>query len=509
MDVFELTAKLTLDTSQYESGLNEGQQKAESFGSKVKNGLVTAGKVGAQAVGAIATASVAMGAALVKGVSDVASYGDNIDKMSQKMGLSAEAYQEWDAVMKHSGTSMESMQASMKTLANAAETNNAAFKELGITEKELANLSQQELFEKTIESLQGVEDTTKRTYLAGKLLGRGATELGALLNTSAEDTQAMRDRVHELGGVMSDEAVKAAAHYQDSLQDMQTAFSGLSRNLMAEFMPSITTVMDGLTNIFAGDTDSGLAMIDQGITNLFKKLNTELPKFIEVGTGIINSIVTALINNLPAIVENGVQIIVSLVTALIQNIPQIIAAIPQIIMAIVNGLRAGWPQIHSAGREIGNQLGNTLKSLGSQALNWGKDLIQNFINGIKSKISAVGEAVSSVAQKAASFLHFSEPDEGPLSNFHTFAPDMMKLFAEGIEDNGDLIGDAFNKTLGFAMPTVSSGAGSIAGAAAAGAREIVFNVTELIDGSVLARNQYRFNLDEADRHGGNLINAYA
>ena len=136
-------------------------------------------------------------------------------------------------------------------------------------------------------------------------------------------------------------------------------------------------------------------------------------------------------------------------------------------------------------------------------------MIQNFINGIKSKISAVGEAVSSVAQKAASFLHFSEPDEGPLSNFHTFAPDMMKLFAEGIEDNGDLIDDAFNKTLGFAMPTVSDSTGSIAGAAVGGARELVLNITELIDGSVLARNQYRYNLDEADRHGGNLINAYA
>jgi hypothetical protein len=57
----------------------------------------------------------------------VASYGDNIDKMSQKMGMSASAYQEWDAVMQHSGTSMETMKSSMKTLANAAETGNDAF----------------------------------------------------------------------------------------------------------------------------------------------------------------------------------------------------------------------------------------------------------------------------------------------------------------------------------------------------------------------------------------------
>ena len=509
MDVFELTAKLTLDTSQYESGLNEGQQQAQSFGSKLKNGLMTAGKIGASAVGAIATASVAMGAALVKGTADVAAYGDNIDKMSQKMGISAEAYQEWDAVMKHSGTSMESMQSSMKTLANAAETNNKAFKELGITEQELANMSQQELFEKTISSLQGVEDTTKRTYLAGQLLGRGATELGALLNMSAEDTQAMRDRVHELGGVMSDEAVKAAAHYQDSLQDMQTAFQGLGRNLVADFLPSITTVMDGLTNIFSGNTDSGLAMIDQGINDLFNKLNSELPKFIEVGTGIIQSLITALVNNLPAIVENGMQIIVALVTALVQNIPQIIAAIPQIIAAIVNGLRAGWPQIQSAGREIINQLGNTLKSLGTQALNWGRDLMNNFISGIREKFAALGEAVSSAAQTVKNFLGFSEPEKGPLSNFHTYAPDMMRLFAKGIEDNEGIIEDAFNDSLNLGIAHPSGNASGFSASGAGGARELVLNITELIDGSVLARNQYRYNLDEADRHGSNLINAYA
>lgn len=114
-------------------------------------------------------------------------------------------------------------------------------------------MSQEELFNATIAGLQNVENETERTYLAGQLLGRGATELGALLNTSAEDTEAMRQQVHDLGGVMSDEAVKSAAAYQDSLQNMQVAFGGLKNNLISGFMPSITTVMDGLAAIFSGD----------------------------------------------------------------------------------------------------------------------------------------------------------------------------------------------------------------------------------------------------------------
>lgn len=72
-------------------------------------------------------------------------------------------------------------------------------------------------------------------------MGRGATELGALLNTSAEDTQKMIDDVHNLGGVMSDEAVKASAQFQDSLQNLQTAFAGVKNKAMSDLLPAFLT----------------------------------------------------------------------------------------------------------------------------------------------------------------------------------------------------------------------------------------------------------------------------
>ena len=219
MDVFDLYAKISLDTSGYDAGLQNASNTTKSFGSKLGSGLKSAAKLATTAFAAISGAAVAATGAFISGAKEVAEYGDNIDKMSQKMGMSAEAYQEWDAVMQHSGTSMETMKAGMKTLANAVESGNEAFQRIGLTQEELAKMSQEDIFAATIEGLQNVEDVTERTYLAGQLLGRGATELGALLNTSAEETQAMRDRVHELGGVMSDEAVKASARFQDNLQE--------------------------------------------------------------------------------------------------------------------------------------------------------------------------------------------------------------------------------------------------------------------------------------------------
>lgn len=529
MDLFDLVAKITIDTGEYESGLNSASDKASSFGSKLKTGLATAAKVGAAAITAVGSAAGSAAGLFIKSASSVAEYGDNIDKMSQKMGMSATTYQEWDAVMQHCGTSIESMQASMKTLASAAETGSEAFTKLGISQQEIASMSQEELFSATITALQNVSDETERTYLAGKLLGRGATELGALLNTSAEDTQAMKDRLHELGGVMSDEAVAAAAKYQDSLQDMQTAINGLKNNIISEFLPSMSQVMDGLGMIFAGE-EGGSEVLRQGIDGFISTMSEAIPQVIEIGGQLISSLGGAIVENLPAIMEGGAQLIGELAAGIISAIPVVLQQIPAIIQAIASGLVAAGPSIASAGLSLLEFLANGILSaidlvisaivsvcdaivsgiagkLGemvqkgqeivtnikngiagkigeliqsgsqiissvisgieqkfsdliqagrniiaqvksgitakiSEAVQWGRDLIDNFVAGITGAIGKVVSAASSVAGAVASILGFSEPEEGPLSNFHTYAPDMMQLFADGIMQNIGLVKNA-------------------------------------------------------------------
>ena len=322
-----------------------GESGGKSFGSGFAKVMGGTGKAiaGAVAVGAAATTALTTG--FVNATNSVASYGDNIDKMSQKMGMSAEAYQEWDAVMQHSGTSMETMKSSMKTLATAAETGKDAFDKLGISQEQIANMSQEQLFESTITALQNVEDETERTYLAGQVLGKGATELGALLNTSAEDTQAMRDRVRELGGVMSDEAVKAAAAYQDQMQDMQTAFSGLSRNLTSEFLPAVTEVMSGLTEIFSGNTEEGLGQISNGINAIVDGITQNLPQLMEVATTIIQALATAIIENLPTIAQCAMDIITQLAQYIIENLPTLLETGLQILMELALGIAEALPTL--------------------------------------------------------------------------------------------------------------------------------------------------------------------
>lgn len=82
-----------------------------------------------------------------------------------------------------------------------------------------------------------------------------------------------------------------------------------------------------------------------------------------------------------------------------------------------------------------------LKDLPGKALQWGKDLIGNFVDGLKEKWNDLKDTVSDIAEGIADFLGFSEPEKGALSRFHTFAPDMMKLYAQGIRDNMYLVTD--------------------------------------------------------------------
>lgn len=376
--LFDLFAKLTLDSSEYDQGLDDAKEKASGFGGTIKS----AAKVGVAAFAAVGTAAVGAGTALVKGAGEVAAYGDNIDKMSQKMGLSAEAYQEWDAVMQHSGTSMETMKASMKTLANAAETGSDAFEKLGISQEELASMSQQDLFERTISALQNVEDETERTYLAGKTLGRGATELGALLNTSAEDTQAMRDRVRELGGVMSDDAVKAAATYQNSLQDMTTAISGVKRGILAEFMPSLTTMMDGITNIFANDSDKGIKQLEDGFDQLFVTIDQSAPKAVKAVGSILKAIGSAVEKNLPTIVQKGADLVMNLASGAIEGIPKVVEGFGTVFETIWETVTDALPGMIEAGVSLIGQLSEGVT-----------EAIPAFIEGVLPMILGLSETI--------------------------------------------------------------------------------------------------------------------
>jgi len=585
-----------LDKSQYDQGLDDAAAGAQSFGDKLKGGLATAAKVGGVALAAVGTAAAAATTALVKQAGEVAAYGDNIDKASQKLGISAEAYQEWDAVLQHSGTSIDSMGIGMKTLATQAAKGSDAFTQLGISQEKAASMSREDLFSQTITALQNVTDENKRAQLAQELFGRSAMELGPLLNTSAAETQEMKNRVHELGGVMSNEAVKAAAAYQDNLQDMQTAISGVKRGIVQEFIPGLSQLMAAFTDILAGD-DPGEAL-EQGIDSIVGAMGNTVDRVVTIGQRVVPALVdaivkaapalldgaaqlvltlgTAIIGNLPALIEAGLQVIVTLANAIADSLPELIPTIVDVVLQIVDtltdpstlsslidaaiaiivalaeGLINAMPKLiekapvivanlvtaiitnapklleaavklmATFAQGIVQNIGAVLNAIGqmwnsitssisnfiSGAVQWGKDLIDNFTAGIRAFINKPIDAIRGLASKIKSFLGFSEPEEGPLSNFHTYAPDMMALFAKGISDNQGLITKAIAGAFDFQPQIAANVNDSAAGheftVPRVGSASSVQAATMEVDRAVFARLIFKLYNEEAGRVGVNL-----
>ena len=294
-----------------------GEESGGILSSSLAKGIAKGSAVVAGAVAAV-------GGALVGTAAKTAEYGDQIDKASQKLGVSSTFYQEWEAVLQHSGTSMGSMTASFKRLATASQDASkdqvAAFEAIGLSMDQVKSMSTEELFTNVISGLQGMEEGTERTALATELLGKGAMEMGALLNTSAEDTQGMIDRVHELGGVMDEATVKDAAAFQDSLQDMKTSFAGITRGLASGLMPVLSGFMDKvgdfvanadlspLTDMFSGAFDAVAEFVSsldiEAIGETFQSVMSGIGDAVSTAWDVIQTVFTSITDGLSVITDS-------------------------------------------------------------------------------------------------------------------------------------------------------------------------------------------------------------
>lgn len=285
-------------------------------------------------------------------------------------------------------------------------------------------------------------------------------------------------------------------------QIFQALVKGISDNIGTITQAAITAITTIATALIqnTGPLVQSLATI---ITTIAQALPTILPDLINAIVEQIPTVIQAVIDCMPAIIDGTIQIVTAIAEALVDNIDLIIDGAVQIIDALAMSLSdsdTAAKLAQSALEIIGTLTMELLKNLPdvladgiliavelikgiaqgmvdyfapvSDALSdmlidltdwfsrkwndfkeWGSDMIQAFIDGIKEKWQSLKDTVCDVASSVKDFLGFSEPDKGPLSNFHTFAPDMMDLFAKGIADNEDTITMQFNRSLQLLMDT--------------------------------------------------------
>jgi TP901 family phage tail tape measure protein len=103
-----------------------------------------------------------------------------------------------------------------------------------------------------------------------------------------------------------------------------------------------------------------------------------------------------------------------------------------------------------------------VKELPGKFYSWGADMVQKLIDGIQSKIAAVKSKMSELAAAMKGYIHFSEPDVGPLSDFHTYMPDMISEMVKGIDQGIPKVAGAMNNLAAGMLPQMNAGASTIA-----------------------------------------------
>ena len=501
--LFDLQAVIRLDSNQFENGVKQAEKSGSSLATSLKSGLATAAKVGAVAIGAAATAIGALTTAAVNNYAEyeqlvggvetlfknsadtVMGYAENAYKTA---GLSANEYME--TVTSFSASLLQSLDGDTKAAASAADM---AITDMADNANKMGT---------SMEMIQNAyQGFAKQNYtmLDNLKLGYGGTkeEMERLL-ADAEKLSGQEydissyadivDAIHVVQtemGITGTTAKEAATTIQGSTASMKSAWANLVTGLaddsadfdtlMSNFVDSVVTVgeniipriqttIQGVTQLVSAASAKIVplvvdtlmqnlpALLTAGVDLVFALVNGILDNIdmvIDCVLQLIDVIVDKLIENLPKLVEGGIRLIIALAGGLIKAIPKLLAAVPRIIDAVVIGIANSFAPVVQAGRDLVERVKDGFMGKVKAAKEWGKDLISNFIDGLLAKWNKLKNTVSDIAGSIADFIGFSEPEKGPLSNFHTYAPDMMQLFAQGIRENERIVTDQIQKSFDF------------------------------------------------------------
>ena len=218
-----------------------------------------------------------------------------------------------------------------------------------------------------------------------------------------------------------------------ALPDILTSAGLIITNLVTALLENLPQIVQSAIEIIGQLATTLLApenvqlLADSAIEiilALVNGLSSALPQLIPAAIEAIQIIMSALIENSPLLLSSGIQLILALISGILQSLPLILAQAPRILEAVIGALKSIPGEIEKA------------------ASGWGKDLIENFVSGIKNNIQKLKDTVTNVAQTVKDFLGFSEPVKGPLSGahgFHTYGPDLVESYAHGIDESQNVL----------------------------------------------------------------------
>lgn len=469
---------------------DEVSDKVPAIGEKLKSGIAVAGKVAAASAVAATTAVVALGKQAVEGYAE---YEQLVGGVETLFKTSSDTVQEYAAnAYKTAGMSANEY---MNTVTGFSASLLSSLG--GDTDKaaEYANravLSMSDNANKMGTDITMIQNAyqgfAKQNYtmLDNLKLGYGGTQ--AEMQRLIADAAAMTD-VQERLGITVDESSMSFDNIVNAIQVMQENM-GIAGATAAEaegtISGSVSAMKSAWENLVVGFAD-GNADIDLLLNNFLESVKIVGGNLLPVIQTVLTSLGNLLEEHGPEMIASGVMLLAKLAFGIVKAIPDVIAKVPEIISAIVEEFQENGPEFAEIGKEIVRGVWEGIKSLAG----WLAEQVGNFFDGIVD------------GAKSALGIH------SPSRVFAGIGENMALGVGEGWSNEYASVQRGIAGGLDFGTAKAkafTTGSMNYYSAPNFGG-EIVVEAPVYVGGAVVARNQYRFNLAEAQRRGPSLVNA--
>ena len=472
-------------------------QKFQEVGGKIES----AGRAMSKVSGA---AAAALGGIAKLGY-DAVTAADDLNTLAKQTGVSTDELQKWSYAADLVDVSTESITGAMKKMKKNLDSNSDAFEALGVKTKDANGnfRDSTEIFYDTIAALSKIDNETERDIAAMEIFGKGADELAGIIDDGGAALKAYGEEAEQMGLIIGGDTLNKLNEANDTIDKMKATWGASLAQAGATIATAFAPVLEKLVGLLAqvaekvrNLTPAQVEMITKilAVVAVVGPLLVILGKLVSVigfvmanieaigavmavltgPVGLVIAAIAALtaafvyfyntseefrntvnsvINAIMPVLQKIFEFIKAQFLQMVDNIRSHIETIKAIIHAFIVAMEYLKTQVSNAVSNVKNlftNMKNGIYNIFTDLVNkfrtWGKDMIENFIGGIKEKWDTLKNTLSETADSIKKYLGFSEPEMGPLSNFHTFAPDMMKLFAQGITDNANLITDAVKQS---------------------------------------------------------------
>lgn len=414
MNLFDLMAKITLDTSEYDDGLKKSESRGKQFAKSLGSGLTKAAKVVTGAIAAGGAAVAALTTSSVRAYADYEQLSGGVEKLFGKdassimmryaenayktAGMSANQFLEQSTsfaaalIQSYEGDTMQAANQANKAMMAISDNFNTFGGDISSVQSAFQGFAKQNytMLDNLKLGYGGTKTEMERLIKDANEYAKANGMAADLTIENFGDIVEAIDLIQQKQGIAGTTAKEAATTISGSIGMMKAAWQNLlvafssGESDLGKYLSSFTKSAETAFNNILPVAEQAIKSIGQFIADVVPMIGKKLP-------GLISEV-------LPGLVEAGTSLITSLIAGISEGLPILIKSAPKIIKSIKDGLVEGWPAIKEAGKSIINMVGEGISSAKDWVVEKATEIWNSIIDSLPLSWDSISEKASGLVE---------------------------------------------------------------------------------------------------------------